>query len=265
MRITDFHTHAFPDSLAERAMRALLAGTTDVTAWHDGRLSSLVASMDRAGIQRAVVCSIATKPEQFGKILAWSAEIRSDRIVPFPSLHPADPDPVGRVRAIADAGFIGVKLHPYYQDFDLADAVMEPVYRALSDCRLVLVCHTGFDVAFPRIRRADPARIAALLERHPQLRFVATHLGAWEDWDEVDARLIGRPICLELSYSLHILGKRRARELLGKHPQEYVLFGTDSPWQDQATALRQLRDLELGPEWEQAVLSHNAARLLGGV
>jgi len=262
VQITDFHTHAFPDALAERAMTTLLAETDDVTAWHDGRLSSLLSSMDRAGIQRAVVCSIATKPEQFGKILAWSAEIRSERIVPFPSLHPADPDPAQRVRDVAAAGFQGIKLHPYYQDFLLDAPALDPVYAALADCGLMLVCHTGFDVAFPRTRKADPARIAAVLARHPDLRFIATHLGSWEDWDEVERHLLGRPVYMEISYSLHILGKERSRELLTGHPREYVLFGTDSPWQDQSAAVRQLRDLDLGPDWERAILSGNAARLL---
>lgn len=261
--ITDFHTHAFPDALAERAMRTLLAETKDVTAWHDGRLSSLVASMDRAGIHRSVVCSIATKPDQFGKILAWSGEIRSERIIPFPSIHPLDPEAVARVRAIADAGFAGIKLHPYYQDFNLDDPVMDPIYRVLDDCGLILVCHTGFDVAFPRIRKCDPSRIAAVAERHPKLRFVATHLGAWEDWDEVEARLIGRPIPMEISYSLHILGRRRSRDLLSRHPAECILFGTDSPWRDQSESLRLLKDLDMGQEWETAVLSGNAESLLG--
>lgn len=262
MPITDFHTHAFPDALAGHAMTALLAETDDVTAWHDGRLSSLLASMDGAGIRRAVVCSIATKPTQFDKILAWSEQIRSERIVPFPSLHPADPDVAARVRRVADAGFPGIKLHPYYQDFDLDDASLHPLYRALCDCGLILVSHTGFDVAFERIRKADPQRIARVLDAYPALRFVATHLGAWQDWDAVAAHLLGRPVHMEISYSLHILGKQRSREMLLKHPRDYVLFGTDSPWQDQATALQQLRDLDLGPEWEQAVLADNAARLL---
>jgi hypothetical protein len=68
--ITDFHTHAFPDALATRAIRALEAETDRVKARLDGRISSLLRSMDYAGIRRSVICSIATKPEQFDSILA---------------------------------------------------------------------------------------------------------------------------------------------------------------------------------------------------
>ena len=97
--IIDFHTHAFPEELAERAMKALLEEgkkKSDVTAHLDGRVSSLLSSMDRNNIEKSIVCSIATKPSQFEPILAWSQKIRSDRLVPFPSLHPDDPEAAGK-------------------------------------------------------------------------------------------------------------------------------------------------------------------------
>lgn len=263
MRITDFHTHAFPDALAERAMATLLAETDEVKAWHDGRLGSLLASMDRAGIERAVLCSIATRPEQFDKILVWSDSIRSDRIVPFPSVHPRDPAAAERVTEIARRGYKGLKLHPYYQDFDIDDEAVFPIYETAAAHGLMVVFHTGFDVAFPRVRKADPIRIVAMLDRFPTLKAITTHLGAWEDWDDVEAHMIGRDVYMEISYSLHILGRERSRRLLAAHPKEFVLFGTDSPWQDQGETLALLRGLELGPDWERAVLSENASRLLG--
>jgi uncharacterized protein len=261
--ITDFHTHAFPDALAERAMRTLLAETTVARAYLDGRIASLLASMDRAGIGRAVLCSIATKPEQFDKILAWSRQIASPRILPFPSVHPRDPLARERLGTVAAEGFRGIKLHPYYQEFDLAEEALFPLYERLVETGLILVCHTGFDIAFPRIRRCDPARIARVVERFPALKLVTTHLGAWSDWEEVEKHLLGRPVFMELSYSLGEMAPERARDLLQRHPQEFLLFGTDSPWQDQSETLARLRALELEPGREAAILERNAARLLG--
>lgn len=261
--ITDFHTHAFPDAIADRAMAALLAETENVTAWRDGRIASLLASMDKAGIDRAVVCSIATKPAQYEKILAWSEQIQSPRIIPFPSVHPGDPDLRAHAREIAARGFKGIKVHPYYQDFDLTDDQVIPLYEEVLDAGLLLVSHTGFDIAFPRIRRCDPVRIRQVLDRFPGLRFVATHLGAWEDWDEVDKHLAGQPIYMEISYSLNILPADYARKLIMKHPADHVLFGSDSPWTDQAQSLEEFRALNLGSTREQAILGANATKLLG--
>ena len=260
--IIDFHTHAFPDSLAERAIRTLEAETDNVKARLDGRLSSLLASMDRAGIERSVLCSIATKPEQFDAILDWSRRIRSPRIVPLLSIHPRDPRAVERLDRVAEEGFLGIKLHPYYQDFSLDEDALMPVYERLEALGLLLVCHTGFDIAFPRTRRCDPARIAAVIARFPALRFVATHLGAWQDWDEVRRHLLGRPIYLETSFSLQYLPPEEARALILAHPADRVLFGTDSPWRDQTESAGELRALKLDADREDAILHGNAERLL---
>lgn len=261
-QIVDFHVHVFPDALAARAIAHLEHGG-NVKAALDGRVSSLLASMDEAGIGQAVVCSIATKPEQFAPILKFSQDIASPRIVPLASIHPkADPDPVGRVRQVAEAGLVGIKLHPYYQDFELDDRALDPFYRALDEAGLIVVSHTGFDFAFPRQRKGDPIRVRRVLERFPTLKFVTTHIGAWDDWDEVDRHLIGQPIWMEISLSIELLGRERAREMLLRHPADRVLFGTDSPWTSQSATLPLVRSLNLGPEREAALLGDNAMKLL---
>ena len=62
--------------------------------------------------------------------------------------------------------------------------------------------------------------------------------------------------------TMEFLGAERTRSMILKHPRDYVLFGTDSPWQDQSAELARFRAFNLGPEWEQAVLIDNASRLL---
>jgi predicted TIM-barrel fold metal-dependent hydrolase len=259
--IIDFHAHAFPDALAARAISQLEHGG-GVKAFLDGRVSSLLGSMDSAGIGTSVICSIATKPEQFDPILRWSRQIASERIVPLPSIHPKGPDPIGQARRVAEAGLVGIKLHPYYQDFDLDDESLLPLYRVIEQLGLLLVCHTGFDFAFPRDRRADPARVRRVVERVPGLKLVATHMGAWDDWDEVERHLIGLPISMDISLSLDLLGPGRARDMILAHPMDRVLFGTDSPWGSQAATMAALRALGLGEARDNAILWGNAQALL---
>lgn len=259
--ITDVHTHAFPDSLAERAIRTLEADSKGVKACLNGTVQDLLRSMDRAGIARSVICSIATKPDQFDKILRWSDAIRSERLMPLPSIHPDDPLAVDRVRQTASEGFAGIKMHPYYQAFDLDEEKVMPIYEAIADCGLVLVMHTGFDIAFPRVRRADAHRILRVINRFPQLIFMATHLGGWDDWDVVEQNLIGQPVWIEISFALGWAPPETIKRLLEKHPSDRLLFGSDSPWQDQACTLEKLKDIGLSPAREKAILSTNALRL----
>ena len=261
--IIDFHTHAFPDQVADRAIPAL-EGAGQVTAHLDGRLSSLIASMNTAGIEKSVICSIATSPKQFASILSWSKDIRSNRIIPFPSFHPEASDAIAQIAAIREAGFAGIKMHPYYQNFVLDEERMLPLYKKIAEEGLILVMHTGFDIGFPRERIADPEKILTVMERIPGLKFIATHFGAWDLWNEVEELMLGKPIYLDLSYALHLLPKEKARAMILAHPEEYLLFGSDSPWTSQQEVLTQLSGLGLSAELEEKILGGNAARLLAG-
>lgn len=260
----DFHTHIFPDSLAHRTIPAL-EQKGNVQAASDGTLTGLLLSMDRAGVEASVVCSIATRPSQFEAIFAWSREIRSERIVPLPSVHPADPDWLNQLGRVASAGFVGVKLHPYYQEFTLDEERMLPLYAEAARLGLVIVMHTGFDIGYPPEPIASPARIARVVAAFPSLKFIATHCGAWKQWDEVEELLLGRPVYMDISFSFDFMGEERVRRFLTRHPAEYLLFGSDSPWADQAEAIAAVRRLGLAREREELILGGNARRLLGGV
>jgi predicted TIM-barrel fold metal-dependent hydrolase len=102
-----------------------------------------------------------------------------------------------------------------------------------------------------------------VLDTFPDLKLVTTHLGAWEDWDDVEKHLLGKQIFMEISYSLDILEPEKARKIFLNHPSECILFGTDSPWTDQGQTLSLLKGLSLGDEREHRILSGNALSLLG--
>jgi len=262
--IIDFHAHAFPDQVAASAI-PYLEEEGDVKAIHDGRVSSLLEFMDRDGVDKSVICSIATRPSQFEAIIGWSKEIRSERIIPFPSFHPADNRAVEHIARIKDEGFKGIKMHPYYQQFFLDAEGLYPAYAKISQLGLILVMHTGFDIAFPRIRRCDPRQILNVMTRFPELKMVTTHLGAWQQWAEVEELLAGRRIYMDVSYTLDQIDPAQARRIILKHPKEYILFGTDSPWSGAQKTCKYLQDLELGDERERLILRDNGLALLESV
>lgn len=260
--IIDFHTHAFPDELAERVINMLEHGG-GVKPHLNGTISSLLSSMDACGIEKSVICNIATNAAQFNSILKWCKKIRSERIVPFPSFHPYDPDFAERIDAIKEEGFKGIKLHPYYQNFTLDEDKVLPVYEKISRENLILVVHTGFDFAFPLIRIADPEKILRVTQMFPSLKLITTHLGAWKQWDEVEQFLLGKPIYMEISFSLDYIDEDDAvRHIFSAHPPEYIIFGTDSPWTEQRKTLSLFRALRLGEEKENLILRKNALTLL---
>lgn len=263
--IIDFHTHAFPDELSARVIK-MLEDEGGVKAHLEGTISALLASMDNCGIEKAVICNIATKPAQSGPILQWCKKVRSERIIPFPSFHPYDPNFKEKIDEIKSEGFKGIKFHPYYQNFTIDEEMLFPIYEKICDENLILVSHTGFDFAFPPIRIADPEKIMRVIERFPSLKLVTTHLGAWNQWGEVEQFFLGKPIYMEISFALDFMNNDSAvKNIFKNHPSEYILFGTDSPWTEQQKTLSLFKSLQLGEEKENLILRENALNLLNSV
>jgi predicted TIM-barrel fold metal-dependent hydrolase len=77
-------------------------------------------------------------------------------------------------KQIKTEGFRGVKFHPYYQDFIIDDNRLFPVYEQLCESNLIVVMHTGYDLAFERTRIADPVRIVRVLDAFPDLKLAET-------------------------------------------------------------------------------------------
>ncbi len=261
--LVDFHTHAFPDGLAARAIGHLehMAG---IRAALDGTTGSLLSSMDRAGITTSVVCSIATDPGQFGSILRWSAAVAGPRLLPFPSVHPAAKEPADEVRQVAAAGFLGVKLHPEYQDFHVDDPALENLYQALEKAGLITIFHAGHDIGFPDSDRAEPRRLLSVHRAFPGLKIVAAHLGGFRRWEDVAANLLGSGIWLDTSYTIGHIPEDLLRGILLGHRPDRLLFGTDSPWSDQSAEVARVRALRLAPALAGLILGGNALSLLGG-
>ncbi|MEW5814482.1 MAG: amidohydrolase family protein [Spirochaetota bacterium] len=261
MTIIDFHTHAFPDTLAEKVI-PMLEQKGSIKASLDGKISSLLTSMDRAGIAISIVSSIATRVSQFEPILNWSLSIASDRLIPFTSLHPKDPAILDRIEQIHDAHIAGIKLHPYYQDFSLDDESMFPVYEKIARLGLILLVHTGFDLVYGRKRLADPVKTVHIFDTFPSLKLVTSHLGAWQDWDEAEKHILGKPIYMDVSYTIEFIGEKRAKNFLLNHPKDFLLFGSDSPWGEQKGTIALLNKLELPQDLYEAICCKNAERLL---
>jgi len=259
----DFHTHAFPDELAGKAMHSLEEEAGGGYQAHgDGTIGSLLKSMDRAGIERSVIASIATRPGQVDNIIKWSTRIQSRRIIPFASIHPTSRDIPGRIERIKDAGLKGIKLQPFYQNFTIDDPAVFPLYEAIAASGLILLFHAGFDLAFPDDLCSRPARILKVHLAFPKLKIVAAHLGGYRAWEEVSETLAGRPVYLETSFSIREAEPALLKKILKKHSPDFFLFGTDYPWLDQKEELDEWQKLKIPDDFKERILVKNAERLL---
>ncbi len=273
--VIDFHTHAFPDALAPRAMASLAATAAPYgyTPHTDGTVAGLLASMNAAGIDRSVVCNIATNPRQMAKVNDFAIETArtQPRLIPLGSLHPAAPtDEMEReIDRLAAAGIPGLKIHPDYVRTPLNDPSFDPIYALAAERGMFVITHAGFDPISPECVYCTPDMILSVLEKHPALRLVAAHTGGFDREDEVLEKLCGRDVYLDTSLAAIRAGRDRAwgetcAEILRRHRPDRILFGSDTPWSKPEDELAFLRGVGLSAETERMILCGNAEHLLAG-
>jgi predicted TIM-barrel fold metal-dependent hydrolase len=264
MKVTDFHTHIFPDNLAQRAIDALKQHSPESMAYTDGTLAGLKKSMRQSGVFRSVLLPIATKPAQVRTINESCKALMSDDCVPFGTLHPESKDFEDEIALLSSFHVKGIKFHPEYQDFFIDNPRLFPMYDALQSSAMIVVFHAGKDPGPFTCDHALPPAIAAVHRNFPRLIMVAAHMGGWKIWDDVEKHLVGLPIYFDTAAVREFMAPEEFVRLAGKHGAHRILFGTDSPWFDQAEDIRWIDSMKLTQDEKDRIFFKNAEELLEG-
>jgi predicted TIM-barrel fold metal-dependent hydrolase len=148
--IIDFHTHVFPDDLAEKALSTLLANLNNLcTPVNNATTSGLLKNMDEWNIDISVVQPILTKQSQMKKTNVWARSICSDRIISFGSIYPYTDDYKRDIDFVVSLGLKGLKFHAEYQNFIIDDENTLKIYDYALSKDLIIMHHAGVDPGMP--------------------------------------------------------------------------------------------------------------------
>ncbi len=262
--VIDFHTHAFPDSIAERAIASLVKGCDGrYTPCSNGTLSGLTANMEKFNVDISVVQPIVTKMSQTKGINEWAYEICSDRIISFGGIFPHTDDYKRDVDFVCSLGLKGVKLHPEYQNFTIDAPKMLKIYDYMLSRGLIILFHAGFDPAFPPPYHSSPKQFADIANQMRGGTIIAAHLGGQQQWDDVERYIVGTDIYIDTSMGFDYYPHDQFLRIVKNHGADKILFGSDSPWSRADEELKALRSLPLSDSERELILHGNAQRLLG--
>ncbi len=264
--IIDFHTHAFPDSLAPRAI-GVLTEKSGLQPTHNGTAAGLISNMDQNGVDMAVVLSIATKPTQENSVNTFAISLLDNpRLIPFGSVFPGSETWSYQLDRLKEAGIKGIKLHPEYQGFFVdSDEALE-IFKKCGKLGLIVQFHSGEDEAYPPPAHATPDRVNRICKMCPDTKFVAAHLGGYNMWEEFSRELEPHDnLWLDCSQTrtAHRVNNDTAKRIIDKMGVDKILFGSDAPWENQADSIKGLLSLGLTEEENKKILSGNAINLLG--
>lgn len=279
--IIDFHTHTFPDGLAERAV-GRLAKSARIKNYLDGTTDTLRSSMREAGIACSVLLPVVTKPEQQAHINRLAIEqntcFRESGLLSFGGIHPDNEDYRQILQNLAANGVRGIKLHPVFQRTNIDDPRCLRIISCACEYDLIVLIHAGYDISSPEQNDSSVAKIASMLDIVKPQKMVLAHMGGWNCWEEAEEELAGRDVWLDTSFCLlplrpapgtvrkigenYHLSEERFVRMVRKHGADRILFGSDSPWGGQTETIAALKGTGLTPGELDKILGRNAADLL---
>ncbi len=254
----DTHAHIYPGKIAEKAT-ASVGNFYHIDMLNVGLPHVLVQQGSKAGIDRFLVCSVATKVAQVRSINEFIQRKCTEypQFVGLAAWHQDVEDIEVELDDIQSRGLKGIKLHPDFQEFFIDDEKMLPFYREANRRGLPVLFHTGDS----RTDFSSPRRLMNVLEKIPDFTCIAAHLGGYTEWEDARKELRGTNVYVDTSSSLFALSNEQACRSIEHFGVERTMFGTDFPMWDPSTEIERFFALELSEEDNRKILYENFARL----
>lgn len=260
MQVIDCHCHIYPEKIAERAVQ-------NVSDFYDihrcpqgGTVADLLGGCEHTPINRFIVHSVATKPDQVQSINNFIAEecTKHPELIGFMTLHQDFEDPEAEIERARALGLVGIKLHPDTQRVDMDDPRLMHIYE-IAEGKLPIIMHCGdyrYDYSHPR-------RMKRILHTFPDLVVDAAHFGGWSVFDLGLEYLVDEDCFVDVSSAMAFIGAKRTAEICREYGVERVMFGSDYPLWNPAAEYEFFTNCGFTDDELELMLSQNALRFIG--
>lgn len=255
MRI-DVHTHAFHPKIVKKVVKQL-EQHYQIPPVGEGTVDDLLKHLEIAGIERAVVHSAATVPEQVVPANDWAIHLQKteEKLLAFGTIHPGFVDWEAELDRLEANGIRGIKLHPDFQKFWINDERLKPIYEA-SQGRFTYMIHIG-DRFPPETSPSCPKKLATICRDFPGLTVIAAHFGGYLHWQFVVENLVGTGVYLDTCSSLKFIPRDLLEDIWKSFPRERFLFASDYPLFSPSEEMRLLQKrLALGDSELEEILEN---------
>lgn len=268
--IIDFHTHVFPDKIAEKTIPYLMEHG-NIPSYGNGKLSDLKEKMKISGTDISLVLPVCTKPSQFDSINKFAKVLNGEEnIYSFGGIHPDNDNIKEKLLFLKSSGFKGIKLHPDYQETYINDERYYNLIKTAVELDMYITVHAGLDVAYPDDIHCPPEESAKLIDRiyngvqNAEPRIIFAHMGGMNQYDEVEKYLVGKPVYFDLAVVLYYSRDKKSQfeRIIKNHGADKILFASDYPWCDLKENVEIMNSLNLSDREKDLILYKNAVRIL---
>lgn len=264
--LIDFHTHVFPDKIAQSTIGAL-ASNSGSTPHTDGTVQGMLDAADRASADICITLPVLTKHTQFESVSNFAVSLnerfKGKKIISFAGIHPDCDNIEEKLAYLKSVGIKGVKIHPDYQSTYIDDEKYVKIVSEAKKQDLIVVTHAGVDDGYVgKPVMCPPERALKLIERVGHSKLVLAHYGGHKQWKDVLDILAGQDVYFDTAFTLHEIDEKTFKDILNKHGDDKVLFATDCPWRDILDDYKIIKSFNLGKETEEKIFYKNAIKLL---
>jgi predicted TIM-barrel fold metal-dependent hydrolase len=292
--IIDAHTHIFPPAVRDRRGELLSSEPAFAEIYSDtgtkmATAEELIASMNKAGIERSIAVNFAWRDEalidETNEYLLEAAARSAGRIIPFVSAHlaasaghgraemeeapsSARTDARSKIRALAQAGARGIgELRPEQSGYNLANSDEADVLAwASSAFDLPLLVHASEPVghAYPGKEGLSIAALYAFARSAPGVTIVAAHWGGGLPFYALmpEVRDALEMVWVDSAAGHLLYDAEIYRAMIDLIGFEKILWASDFPLTTQELALDRMRAAGLSEAEFAAITGANVANLL---
>lgn len=259
MRIIDFHTHVYPESIAPKAAESIRSFYALDSHPMDGTVATLLEKGRTIGVTNHVILPVAMRPDRTRHINDFILEqLRAhEELFGFGTVHAAMDDLTEEVDYILQKGLRGIKMHPDFQLFNIDDERLFPVYEQIQG-KLPVMFHMG-DL---RYDYSHPARLKHLLELFPRLQVIAAHFGGYQLHREACRLLKDKDCFFDVSSSLMFMEPGEAERYIELYGAERFVYGSDYPLWNPVEEMERFMRLKLSDAQREQIFCKTAERLL---
>ena len=260
MKIIDFHTHIYPEAVAEKATKSIQEFYNLDGGGTIGTTEILLERGKKAGVEKYVVLPVSIKADHTRRINEFllTETAKHPEFIGFGTVHAEQNNIIEEGEFILNNGLKGIKMHPDTQLFNIDDERLFPLYDYIGD-RLIFMFHCGDK----RYDYSSPERLRKVIDNFPKLRIVAAHFGGYSVWDRAVECLKDTDCMLDISSSLMIMDEQQKQRCINTYGADRLLYGTDFPLWDPVTEVERFMKLKLTDEEREKIAFGNAERILG--
>ena len=179
---------------------------------------------------------------------------RYKEILPMAVINPWYPEEaLNYLGKVKEKSFVGVKLHPLLQDYDISSPLAEPILRECEKRGISILSHSSDGCS-----KSAPRLIGKVAEKFPKLTLVIGHAGMFSSPDAPEVAKDYPNVFLEVSVCYEMRNLERTLKIVGA---DKIMFGSDVPFHHPSLMITRIKLMQLSKVEEEKILSGTARKV----